>query len=206
MTHFTTAVTNRRTNYTLSKDVTIPQETIVQTIQDVIREVPSAFNMQSGKVVIAFGETHDAIWKITMDTLRKIVPPANFATTEAKITSFAAAYGTVLYFDDTPIVDNMAAQFPLYAKNFPIWAQQGQRHDAVRRLDRPDRFGTRRQPPALQPPHRRRSQETDWRPQRMAAHRPDALRPSHRTSKTYRKSPHRRTGESSSVRKKALSH
>ena len=56
-----------------------------------------------------------------MDTLRKIVPPANFATTEAKITSFAAAYGTVLYFDDTPIVDNMAAQFPLYAKNFPIW-------------------------------------------------------------------------------------
>ena len=40
------------------------------------------------------------------------------------ITSFAAAYGTVLYFDDTPIVDNMAAQFPLYAKNFPIWAQQ----------------------------------------------------------------------------------
>lgn len=124
MTHFTTAVTNRRTNYTLSKDVTIPQETIIQTIQDVIREVPSAFNMQSGKAVIAFGETHDAIWKITMDTLRKIVPPANFATTEAKITSFAAAYGTVLYFDDTPIVDNMAAQFPLYAKNFPIWAQQ----------------------------------------------------------------------------------
>ena len=117
MTHFTTSVTNRRTNYTLSKDVTIPQETIVQTIQDVIREVPSAFNMQSGKVVIAFGKTHDAIWKITMDTLRKIVPPANFATTEAKITSFAAAYGTVLYFDDTPIVDNMAAQFPLDRKS-----------------------------------------------------------------------------------------
>ena len=73
MTHFTTAVTNRRTNYTLSKDVTIPQETIVQTIQDVIREVPSAFNMQSGKAVIAFGETHDAIWKITMDTQHLLV-------------------------------------------------------------------------------------------------------------------------------------
>ena len=124
MTNFITAVSNRRTNYTLSKDVTIPQETVTKTIEDVIREVPSAFNMQSGKAVIAFGETHDAIWKITMDTLRKIVPPANFATTEAKINSFAAAYGTVLYFDDTTIVDNMASQFPLYAKNFPIWAQQ----------------------------------------------------------------------------------
>ena len=30
MTHFITAVSNRRTNYTLSKDVTIPQETIVK--------------------------------------------------------------------------------------------------------------------------------------------------------------------------------
>ena len=84
MTHFTTSVTNRRTNYTLSKDGTIPQETITKTIEDVIREVPSAFNMQSGKAVIAFGETHDAIWKITMDTLRKIVPPANFKNVLSK--------------------------------------------------------------------------------------------------------------------------
>ncbi|WP_296903696.1 nitroreductase family protein [uncultured Megasphaera sp.] len=124
MNNFTTAVTNRRTNYTLSKDVSLPQTTIIKTVEDMVREVPSAFNMQSGKVVVAFGETHDAIWKITMDTLRKIVPPANFAATEAKINFFAAAYGTVLYFDDTAIVDKMAAQFPLYAKNFPIWAQQ----------------------------------------------------------------------------------
>lgn len=124
MNNFTTAVTNRRTNYTLSKDVSLPQTTIIKTVEDMVREVPSAFNMQSGKVVVAFGETHDAIWKITMDTLRKIVPPANFAATEVKINSFAAAYGTVLYFDDTAIVNKMAAQFPLYAKNFPIWAQQ----------------------------------------------------------------------------------
>ena len=48
MTNFITAVSNRRTNYTLSKDVTIPQETVTKTIEDVIREVPSAFNMQSG--------------------------------------------------------------------------------------------------------------------------------------------------------------
>ena len=58
MTNFITAVSNRRTNYTLSKDVTIPQETITKTIEDVIREVPSAFNMQSGKAVIAFGDDY----------------------------------------------------------------------------------------------------------------------------------------------------
>lgn len=84
MNNFTTAVTNRRTNYALSKDVSISQETIIKTIEDMVREVPSAFNMQSGKVVVAFGETHDKIWQIAMDTLRGIVPAANFAATEEK--------------------------------------------------------------------------------------------------------------------------
>lgn len=202
MTNFITAVSNRRTNYTLSKDVTIPQETIIKTIEDVIREVPSAFNMQSGKAVIAFGETHDAIWEITMDTLRKIVPPANFATTEAKINSFAAAYGTVLYFDDTTIVDNMASQFPLYAKNFPIWAQQanGMMQFAVWTALTDLGLGVNLQ--HYNPLIDDEVKKTHRRSQRMAAHRPDALRPSHRTAKTHRKSPHRRTGESPSVRKK----
>ncbi len=124
MNNFTTAVTNRHTNYALSKDVSISQETIIKTIEDMVREVPSAFNMQSGKVVVAFGETHDKIWQIAMDTLRGIVPAANFAATEEKINSFAAAYGTVLYFDDISIVEKLADQFPLYAQNFPIWGQQ----------------------------------------------------------------------------------
>ena len=96
---------------------------IVETIQTMVREVPSAFNMQSGKVVVALGAVHDRIWDITMDTLRAIVPPANFAVTEQKIHSFAAAYGTVLFFDDTSIVDDLARQFPAYADNFPVWAQ-----------------------------------------------------------------------------------
>lgn len=59
-----------------------------------------------------------------MDTLRGIVPAANFAATEEKINSFAAAYGTVLYFDDISIVEKLADQFPLYAQNFPVWGQQ----------------------------------------------------------------------------------
>lgn len=188
MTNFITAVSNRRTNYTLSKDVTIPQETITKTIEDVIREVPSAFNMQSGKAVIAFGETHDAIWKITMDTLRKIVPPANFATTEAKINSFAAAYGTILYFDDTTIVDNMASQFPLYAKNFPIWAQQanGMMQFAVWTALTDLGLGVNLQ---HYNPSSTTKSKTHRRSQRMAAHRPDALRPSHRTAKPIVKVP-----------------
>ena len=83
------AFKTRRTNYVLGKDVTVPDDTIIAMIQDIVREVPSAFNMQSGRVVIALGAKHDAIWQITMDTLRAIVPEEAFGRTEEKIKSFA---------------------------------------------------------------------------------------------------------------------
>ena len=124
MANFIDAVKQRRTNYVLGKEIPATEGQIMETIQTIVREVPSAFNMQSGKVVVAFGAVHDRIWDITMDTLRSIVPPANFAVTEQKINSFAAAYGTVLFFDDTSIVDDMARQYPTYSDNFPVWAQQ----------------------------------------------------------------------------------
>lgn len=78
------AFKTRRTNYVLGKDVTVPDDTIIAMIQDIVREVPSAFNMQSGRVVIALGAKHDAIWQITMDTLRAIVPEEAFGRTEEK--------------------------------------------------------------------------------------------------------------------------
>lgn len=114
----------RRTNYTLGKDVTLPQEEITARIEAVVREVPSAFNMQSGRIIIAYGSAHDKIWQITKDTLRAVVPAEAFANTAKKIDSFAAAYGTILYYDDTDVVKKLQEQFPLYAANFPTWAQQ----------------------------------------------------------------------------------
>lgn len=114
----------RHTNYTLGKDVTLPQEEITARIEAVVREVPSAFNMQSGRIIIAYGSAHDKIWQITKDTLRAVVPAEAFANTEKKIDSFAAAYGTILYYDDTDVVKKLQEQFPLYAANFPTWAQQ----------------------------------------------------------------------------------
>ena len=41
-----------------------------------------------------------------------------------KISSFAAAYGTILYYDDIDTVLHLQEKFPVYKDNFPIWAQQ----------------------------------------------------------------------------------
>ena len=108
---FQEAVVHRRTNYTLGRNVAVLPSQIIAAVERMTREVPSAFNMQSARVVLAFGEHHDRIWSIAMDALRAVVPADKFAPTEAKIKGFAAAYGTVLFFDETSVVENMQQQF-----------------------------------------------------------------------------------------------
>ena len=41
-----------------------------------------------------------------------------------KIDSFKAGAGTILYFYDQQVIEAMQQQFPLYADNFPVWANQ----------------------------------------------------------------------------------
>lgn len=102
--NFYEAVAHRRTNYALGRNIPVTEETIIDTVEKVTREVPSAFNMQSGRVIVALGQYHDKVWEIVMDPLRKIVPADKFAPTEAKVKGFAAAYGTLLYFEETDTV------------------------------------------------------------------------------------------------------
>ena len=124
MRTFQEAVAHRRTIYGLNKDISLLPEEIIAAVERLVKEVPSAFNMQSGRVVVALGEHHDKIWDITMEALRKKVPAEKFTPTEAKINGFKAAYGTVLYFEETDTVKALQAQFPSYAPNFPVWASQ----------------------------------------------------------------------------------
>jgi predicted oxidoreductase (fatty acid repression mutant protein) len=59
-----------------------------------------------------------------MEALRRVVPADKFKPTEDKINSFKSGYGTVLFFEDSSIVESLQQQFPLYKDNFPIWSQQ----------------------------------------------------------------------------------
>jgi hypothetical protein len=124
MRSFQEAVVNRRTNYALGKQIEVLPAQIIEAVENLVKEVPSAFNMQSARVVVALGDNHDKIWNITKNILQKIVPVENFAATEEKINGFAGAYGTVLFFDETETVQTMQKQFAAYADNFPVWAQQ----------------------------------------------------------------------------------
>lgn len=116
----------RRTIYALGKNVSASNQEISNLIKTTIKNVPTAFNNQTTRAVITFGESHDQVWDIVLAELRKVVKDDDaFAKTTAKINGFKAAYGTVLYFTDTDVVETYKEQAPLYADNFYDWSEQG---------------------------------------------------------------------------------
>jgi predicted oxidoreductase (fatty acid repression mutant protein) len=124
MKNFNEAIADRRTVYAFSKESPVSDDKIKDLVEHAVKHSPSAFNSQSGKVVLLFGKEHDKLWDITLEALRKVVPADSFAPTEEKIASFKAGHGTVLFFDDNGIVEYLQKEYSLYKDNFPVWAQQ----------------------------------------------------------------------------------
>ncbi len=120
---FLTALKDRRSYYGISKEAVASDSRIQEVINQAVKHTPSAFNSQSARVVVLLGEQHDKLWNITKETLRKIVPADNFASTEEKMNAFGSGYGTVLFFEDQSVVEGLQKQFELYKDNFPIWSQ-----------------------------------------------------------------------------------
>ncbi|AGY77371.1 nitroreductase family protein [Clostridium autoethanogenum] len=121
---FLTAVADRRTFYGIGKEAVVSDDRIKEIIDHTVKHTPSAFNSQSARVVLLLGNHHDKLWNITKEALRKVVSADQFSDTENKINSFKSGYGTVLFFEDTSVIESLQQQFARYKDNFPIWSQQ----------------------------------------------------------------------------------
>lgn len=122
---FEDALQNRRSYYKLTDKSPVSDDEIKRVIVKAIETVPSAFNSRSTRIVLLLGEHHRKLWEITLGQLEKVTPPEFFPRTQGKIaTSFASAYGTVLFFEDTDTVEKLQKDFPTYAAAFPSYSDQ----------------------------------------------------------------------------------
>lgn len=122
--NFKEALSNRRSYYGISDKSPISDEEIKGIVEYAVKHVPSAFNSQSTRIVLLLGRQHKRLWDMVKEALRGIVPPEAFGRTEAKIDkSFRAGYGTVLFFEDQTVVEQLQHDNPLYSKSFGDWSQ-----------------------------------------------------------------------------------
>ena len=121
---FLDLIEQRRTIYAIGKNVTQSAAELTDLIQNTVKQSPSSFNSQSSRAVILFADAHEKFWAIVADKLKSYAKDAEAAAkTQAKMDSFAAGVGTVLFFEDQPTIENLQQQFPSYAENFPIWSE-----------------------------------------------------------------------------------
>lgn len=122
---FKEAVKNRRSIYNIDDKISLSDKEIQDIINFAVLHVPSAFNSQSTRIVLLLGDRHKKLWNIVKATLKKMVSEETFKVTEAKINgSFAAGYGTILFFEDMNVVEGLQKAFPSYSDNFPGWSLQ----------------------------------------------------------------------------------
>lgn len=114
----------RRSIYALGNELAVAPQAIVNMAERILLHTPSAFNSQSSRLVVLFGEQHQQLWDITELKLREEVADGDFSSSKQKMDSFRAAAGTVLFYEDTDVVKSMQEQFQLYADRFSVWAQQ----------------------------------------------------------------------------------
>lgn len=109
------ALRKRRSYYNIKKELPVAEEEVIRLVEEATELVPDAFNMKSSRVVVVMGEKQDQLWDKIYDIFSGKVP-------QEKIDSFKAGAGTILYFYDESVVKGLQEKFPLYADNFPVWA------------------------------------------------------------------------------------
>lgn len=112
---FRTAMKSRRTYYNITPESDISDAQIREIVEFAVMHSPTPFNCQSGRAVLLLNDQHKKLWEIVRETLRKLVPADKFKPTDDKITSFAAGYGTVLFYEDENVLDSLRSQFQSYA-------------------------------------------------------------------------------------------
>lgn len=119
--NFTNVIKNRRTVYALNKELPVFIDRIIQLINDSVRYVPDAFNMQSQRVVVVMGDKNKQFWDGVYDAVAA-VSGGKFSRDRTE--SFSAGAGTILYFYDAKVVNKAQKKYPLYAKHFHDWVMQ----------------------------------------------------------------------------------
>ncbi len=121
---FLEALENRRSYYGFTAEQPVSEEEIQEIVRRVVKHTPSAFNSQTTRIVVLFQSAHKKFWDMVLTEIRKVTDDDAFAKSSEKIHgAFQSGYATLLFFEDQAIVDHLMQNFPLYAANFPVWAQ-----------------------------------------------------------------------------------
>lgn len=115
------SLTRRRSIYALGHTRIVTDFCLEDTLKDCLKNCPTPFNAQSARLVLLLNQQHTNFWKLVLQKVLAVTPLGKKDSTAQKINSFAAAYGTILFFEDLSVLEQLQKDFPLYQKNMHDW-------------------------------------------------------------------------------------
>ncbi len=119
-------IKSRRSYRKLAKSDTFDSNTMKELLRTA-RYVPSAFNMQSYRIIVLEGQSNEDLWNIVEEMLLEKIGKDKFISTKQKekISGFRGGNGTLLFFEDENVVEENANKKKSYKAKFPSWSEQG---------------------------------------------------------------------------------
>ncbi|KAJ6557346.1 nitroreductase-like oxidoreductase [Mycena vulgaris] len=116
------AIAVRRTNYALTPRSSVPDEKLEAIIKACVLHCPTSFNIQSSRAVLVIGAENTKLWNMISESALKGLEGDHKASTQGKLTAFGGGYGSVMFFEDQAVIDDITAKVPAYTKQFPVWS------------------------------------------------------------------------------------
>ena len=110
MTTFVDLVEKRRSIYVLGTDSQYSKKEISDRIREVVKQVPTAFNSQTTRVVVLFDEANNKFWNHIYDVQKDVLEGDMWDMMSGIMTGAKNGIGTVLFFEDTDAVKEMPVQ------------------------------------------------------------------------------------------------
>lgn len=113
----------RRSVYNLGKNIKVSDNKIEEMIKKVLYYAPSYYNAQGTKIILLTKEKHDFFWNTLVGEAlkQKVNDESKFHRIEKKMEKFSKAYGTILFFEDMNLKEDLREKFPEYKEQFEVW-------------------------------------------------------------------------------------
>lgn len=107
MSEFKNVVKARRTIYVLGNESDYSIEEIVANIRETQKNVPTAFNSQTSRLVVLTGEANDKFWDLIYSVQKDVLNSEVWDFMSPIMTGAKNGIGTVLFFEDRDAVAKM---------------------------------------------------------------------------------------------------
>ncbi|KAJ7717364.1 Nitroreductase-like protein [Mycena maculata] len=119
---YLSALAVRRTNRTITPKSSIPDEKLEAIVKACVLHSPTPFNIQSSRAVLVTGAANARLWKLVADSLETAFEGDMRTTALARVAAYSAGYGSVLFFEDQKVIDEITEKMPFFTKHFPVWS------------------------------------------------------------------------------------